>query len=206
MGVVSSTQLKHFMSDPQWSPAQTETAAIVLESLESTLADALGATLISPEPRTEQAPIIARSGQIATRYPVNRATLIEGTEVVEGGPLPAGWRLEGHRLWAPIARFAQPTVTLSNWAWSRPAPAGPTGPYAGTAEISYLAGWGTHPTLVLAILRKAQGMMSNRHSDAVTVRGLTASAPPKTVPDQPWTDDELKPLGRFRRFGRIGGG
>lgn len=203
--MVNGERLRRFMSEPSWTAAQKEVADLTCAAVETSLEGALFGTYITPRPYAETARIIADGGIVDTAYPVYRVTALDGAAVpqpAEGEPavLPADYELRGHRLHHLPATDAAGLALASGWPFIAPAPRPAGQLYAGAVRISYLAGWGPEDGLVLAILRKAQTLMGNRHSDTVTVRGLSASAPPKLSPET-WTDAELKPLGRYRRLG-----
>lgn len=196
------------MSSPSWNAAQKDAAEIICRAVEASLESALFGTWITPRPYRETARIVADTGIVDTAYPVYRVTSLDGAAVpapAEGElpELPADYELRGYRLYHVPADDTAGLALASGWPFIAPArrPAGQV--YAGAVRIEYLAGWGPEDGLVLALLRKAQTLMGNRHSDTVTVRGLNASAPPKLSPEV-WTTDELAPLGRYRRLG-VGG-
>jgi len=203
MGVVSRERLKSFMSSPSWSAQQDETAELICAAVEESLEGALFGTLITARPWTETVPVLADTGMVDTTYPVSTVTRLDDGPLLEPtGPLPEGYRLQRHRLYRTQVGV-EPQTLAARWPFvpggERPA----RQTYVGTVRIEYEAGWGPDSALVLAILRKAQALMGNRHDDTMTVRGLTASSPTKLAPEN-WTDAELKPLGRYRRLG-IGG-
>lgn len=185
------------MSNPRWSPEQTETAESLCAEVEAGLEAALYGTIISPVPFVETVPIV-NTGQVATTYPVFALTQIDGA-----APAPGAWSVMRHRL------FQTPAAASSGWPapmesitvqglgqlWAPPEPT----PYSGSVLVSYMAGWGPEPALVNAILRKAAAFMEHRHSDVVIAQGLDGAAPPPPAPET-WTLDELNALGRFRRL------
>jgi hypothetical protein len=224
MAVVTAAQLRRFMSNPQWSAEQTEVAEELCVDLEVGLADALGGTFITPVAIAETAPVLIGSGQVDTRYPVSMVLAIGGVAVDEGDPPPDGFVVRDYRLYrlaeltGLTATTGSPFVAVSelpSWgaAWmgqsagwisgAGPSEHGVGAVYSGAVAVEYMAGWGAHPSLVNAILRKAAAFMENRHSDVAVAVGLDAQAPPKPTPEE-WTDIELARLGRFRRLG-IGG-
>lgn len=204
MPVVTDASLRRFMSNPRWSPEQTQVAADLCAQVESSLEAALGGTRITPVPRTETANILARTGLVDTDYPVHAVQDLDGVTVADGDPLPDGWTLDNHRLSRGLTSgtnypslLTLPSVTLSGLnSWGT----GISGnPYSSIVTLTYLAGWGPEPALVNAILRKAAAFMQNRHSDVVVAVGLDAAAAPSPAPET-WTVDELSALGRFRRL------
>lgn len=210
MGVVSGARLHRFMSEPRWSAAQAEVADLLCEAVETTLEDALCATFISPRPWVETARILTDGGLVDTGYPVHRVTRIDdGPTIAEGDPLPDGWRFAAHHLYRTSTGLGGATTTVTPesgllYPFAGVTALGSVTPrYDGAVHLAYDAGWGAQPTLVLAILRKAQVLMANRHDDTMTARGLDATKPPK-LGEETWTKDELAQLGRYRRLG-IGG-
>lgn len=206
VGVVDAKRLKRFMSEPQWSAAQTEVAELLCVAVEQSLEAALYDTFITPRPWTETARILAGSSIVDTTYPVFRVVRLDGgPELGADDPLPEDYLLQGHRLYHQPVSATADTALAAGWPFIAPLsmsrPAGQ--PYAGAVRIEYMAGWGDAGPLVLAILRKAQTLMGNRHDDTMTVRALDAQAPPKLSPED-WSDAELKALGKFRRLG-VGG-
>ncbi len=193
VGIVEEQRLNSFLSSPPWSPEQQAEAQELLDALEDGLASALYGTRITPEPMVEMAPIIAKSGQVATRFPVFAVTALNGEPLVDGA-LPAGWRLDRHRIYSPavagmelLAGFGQPRIAV------------PYLPYSGAVTVAYDAGWGAERDLVLAILRKAKNIWLNNNDDSIVARATSAD-PPQPLPSEDWSDDELAPLGRFRRL------
>jgi hypothetical protein len=205
MPVVDGSRLNRFMSNPKWSPSQAETAEQVCAQVTASLEAALYRTHIEPVEVTESAPISARSGLVDLSYPVLRVLALGDATLAEDDPIPDGWTLRDHRLYR-IETHLGSTVFATVVAASSGLPFfrrdhGPAAPrYNGAALVRYLAGWGDEPALTLAILRKAQTLMGNRHDDTVTVRALDAQAPPKLGPEI-WTEEELAPLGVYRRLG-----
>jgi len=198
MGVITAERLRGFMSSPRWSAPQVEAVELICAGVESSLEDALYGTFITPRPWAETAPVLTDGGLVDTTYPVHRVSNIDGQMIGPNDPLPTRWRLQGHRLHL-LPQTSLSATAVSRWPFLPEHQ--PTRPrYSGHVDIAYEAGWGPTPALVLALLRKAQKLVDNRHSDTVTVRGLTAAAPPKLVPED-WTDAELKALGRYRRLG-----
>lgn len=213
VGVVSADRLFRFMSEPKWSASQRDTAELTMESLERGLEGALFGTYITPRPFTETARIIAATGMVDTSYPVDQVTALDGSALGEGDPLPAGYELREHRLFRPAAAMVGGSdfLTTGFAGLYAPTPARPAGAvWAGSVSLSYMAGWGAEPALVLALLKKGATIMANRHSDTVTVRGLNAQAgasrsvaATRSHPED-WSEEELKPLGVYRRLGAGG--
>jgi len=200
MGVITAERLRGFMSSPRWTAPQVEAAELICEAVESSLEDALFGAFISPRPWAETAPVLTDGGLVDTTHPVYRVTCIAGRVVAQDALLPAGWRLQDQRLYRLPQSTPDATATMTS-GWPYTLGYRPTQPmYSSHVDIGYEAGWGPRGALVLALLRKAQKLVDNRHSDTVTVRGLTTAAPPKLVPED-WTDAELKALGRYRRLG-----
>jgi len=203
MSVVSRERLKAFMSSPGWSAQQDETAELVCAAVEESLEAALFGTFITPRPWVETAPVLAGTGLVDTTYPVFTVTRLDGGPLLTpADPPPGEYRLLRHRLYrTPVG--ADPQTPAAGWPFVPSGEHSARQMYTGTVRVEYEAGWGPDNALILAILRKAQTLMGNRHDDTVTVRGLTASSPTKLAPED-WTEAELKPLGRYRRLG-VGG-
>ena len=202
MGVITAEQLRGFMSSPRWTAPQVEAVELICAGVESSLEDALYSTFITPRPWVETAPVLTDGGLVDTTHPVHRVSSIDGQTIGPDDPLPTGWRLQGHQLYRSPQDSPQTSLSVtavSRWPFL-PEHQPTRLRYSGHVDIAYEAGWGPTPALVLALLRKAQKLVDNRHSDTVTVRGLTAAAPPNLVPED-WTDAELKALGRYRRLG-----
>jgi hypothetical protein len=208
MAIVDASRLRRFMSNPSWTPEQTQVAEDLCIELETGLEDALGGTRITPVPCAETARIVAVNGQVHTRFPVFSVTSLDGVAVAEDDPLPTGYVLDQHALYYRSAVSTANLLDAAGWvaisglaswgdAWGGQ---NATNAYSGSVAIEYMAGWGAHPSLVNAILRKAAAFMDNRHSDVVVATGLDNQAPPKPTPED-WTDVELARLGRFRRLG-----
>ncbi|MBC8092165.1 MAG: hypothetical protein H7Y15_09560 [Pseudonocardia sp.] len=196
MGVVSTEQFNRFLSSPQWTPEQWEAAGDVLNGTEANLASALYGTRIATAPMTEAVPVIAKSGQVATSFPVSVVTSVNGAGVPDGAVAPVGWRLDRHRLYR-VNVSALTGVSMLSGLGTRVA--APYAPYDEVVTVSYLGGWGPEPDLVLAIMRKAKMIFLNNHDDSVSARAMSGDAP-APLPEEKWTDDELAPLGRFRRL------
>lgn len=198
--IVDSYRLNRFMSSPRWTDAQVDAADDILEGLESQLANHLNAP-ITPIPWSETATVL-RSGQLCTTYPVAEVNSINNVAVA-AGVLPSGWNKQGHWLYAtssPVNALGMP-FTVGTQAYPQP------GLLArvegiGTATVTYQAGWGNVPALRLAILKKARVLMATFNDDTINVHDLNATNPTSMValPDQEWTDAELKSLERFRNI------
>ena len=212
MGVVSVERLHRYMSSPNWSAAQRETAEGICEAVESDLCAALYGAVITPQQRDESVDT-ADDGRILTSLPIYRLLSLGGAVLVPDVeqdpdldlPLPAGYALKGGWLrsttmaaaydspgvrrepWHPSSFVAAPLITAL-WPVSR-------------MTISYLGGWGPDPALTDAIMRKAAARMGNRHSDAMGVVGLTAETPSQKPAVEHFTDDDMRSLSRFRALG-----
>lgn len=196
MAIVDAGRLNRFMSEPRWSPAQYEEAEDLVVMLESEL-EALLNIRISPVSFTETCTVLD-SGLVDTRYHVHSVTVLNGTTIPGGDPLPSGWSIRDHWL-----RWEATGLTSSS-----PYPLGAYGLGLGThtygrvqggaaMTLTYLAGLGDEPVIRRKILSKGADIMNYRHDDTVTVRGLDASEPPP-VPGQEWTDAEIESLSKFK--------
>lgn len=195
--------LHRHMSEPRWTAAQEAEAERLVDAVERELSAALYGAQITPVPRNEVVGV-TREGMVATSLPVATIISLDGVAIAttEDGPvLPAEWLLRDHRLWS-LAVAGGP-VQLYGLPWSRDV--GYTGGpfYTGaTVALQYMGGWGSEPTLVEAILRKAHIRMSGAHSDTVAVTGLNAQPANQQTRESPYfTDDDMKSLGRFRALG-----
>lgn len=198
MGVVDRTMLHRHMSEPRWTHAQEQEADRVCQAVEDDLAAALFGAVITPVERIESAPI-DRDGLVDTQLPVHSVLELDGAPVAEGGPLPEGYDLRKGRLYMTSGLSGSAGALAVGWPWIAPVDLVP--PYTGgVLRIRYMGGWGPDPALVEAILRKAAARMGNRHADTMVISGLNATPPPTSTPTV-WTEDELKPLGRFRNLG-----
>lgn len=198
--IVDSYRLNRFMSSPRWTDSQLDAADDILEGLEAQLVDRLNSP-ITPVPWSETAPVL-RSGLLCTEYPVADVTSINGVAVT-GGVLPGGWIKRGPWLYAttsPVNALGMP-FTIGSQAYPQPGLLGRV-ENIGTATVTYQAGWGNVPALRLAILKKARVLMANFNDDTIQVHDLNATNPTSMValPEQDWTDAELKSLERFRNI------
>jgi hypothetical protein len=191
MAIVDAQRLNRFMKEPVWSAAMYEEAQDILDGLESTLADALN-TKITPVPWRDSSAVILESGLVNTTYPVFSVSSVDGVTVPSGDPLPAGWEISNHNL-RRVA--AVPTFDLmTGWGYGAGRVQG-----VGVVDVSYMAGLGNLPALRLLLLRKGKTIMDNRFDDTVVARDLDTSSPPP-VPKEDFTEDELRPLGKYRNI------
>jgi hypothetical protein len=175
--VVTGRMLYRYMSEPQWTAAQDSEADRICAALESELESQLGDTHITPVRRTEVV-AVTEQGLLVTSLPVHAVRRVGDLSAVDG--VVAGYDLRDRWLWA-IDPTSVPTV----------------------ARVDYDGGWGAHPTLVAAILRKGEVLMEGQHSDAVMKVGLDTRQQPSAAPRY-FTPDELATLGTFRRLGWAG--
>lgn len=186
MAIVDAIRLNRFLGGPTWDADQQAEAADILDEVEDELANRLN-TKITTETRTEQAPILA-SGQVMTDYPVASVSSINGTTIPDWTPLPSGWIIQDHRLYAVLSTIPYqqaPYYTLSGGPLPRD-----------WVQLIYAAGWGNVPALRQAILRKAGARFNNRNDHTVLVRDLDATDPQPLTPED-WTDEEIANLSRF---------
>lgn len=204
--MVTGVRLNSFLSNPQWSPEQEAEADQLCAEIEESLAAALYHTKITPEPFTEQAPVLG-SGLVALRYPCDAILSIEGQPIPpENVPLPDPYRLFEHRLWRgrPSTGWRQPVLGGCGggggfYSTGSLLGGGGGGGGGSVIEVSYMAGWGAQPALVKAILQKAKTIFLNNNDDTMSARGTDAQAPPPISPEI-WSEDELAALGVFRRL------
>jgi hypothetical protein len=192
--IVNAYRLNRFMSTPRWRDEMWEEAEDVLEGLESQLAGKLNSP-ITPIPFAETVAILG-SGQVDTTYPVASVTTINGTTVAAGA-LPAGWRMQQHRLFADSASSMSSPFTLAGFSGGFGLVGRSAG--VGSATVEYMAGWGPAPALRLAILKKARTIMNNQHDDTLITRDTDGNSPPPLPPEE-WTDAEMKDLEIFRNI------
>lgn len=195
MPIVDAERLNRFMSEPRWSPDQYEEAEDLMVMLEAALEAELNIK-ISPVTFTESCTVLD-SGLVDTRYHVYGVSVLNGTTIPDGDPLPAGWVIRDHWLrWDTTGLSSPPTFSLlGGWAY------GPhtVGRVQGSNSISltYRAGLGDEPAIRRKLLSKGADIMNYRHDDTVTVRGLDSSEP-APAPSQDWSDAEIESLSRFR--------
>lgn len=188
MSIVSVPELRKYLSEPEWSAAQLQTAQSVLDGLESQLESRLFDAPISPRaPVTETAYVTPRSGIVMTEFPVNAVSVLDDVEIAEGDPLPSGYVLRGGYL------RIKPD----------PAPSYLT-PYPGNrgmaaVTLTYVPGWGKVPGLFQAIVEKAGTIMTFYHDDTMIARATDGQKLPQ-LPPRNWTDDEVKSLGTYRNL------
>jgi hypothetical protein len=191
VGIVSRTELHKYMSEPEWSPGQQETAANLLVGLEGQLEDRLFGAPISPrDPVTETAGISPR-GIVMTEYPVFSVSLIAEVVVDDAHPLAAPYTIrDGY------VRVDQNIGGISDypgWPPSRPMAA---------ITLTYVPGWGPKPALRQAILEKASTIMQFYHDDTMVARATDGQRLP-ALPPRNWTDDEVKSLGTYRNLSLV---
>lgn len=175
--MVNGRALSRYMSEPSWTAAQQSEADRVTAALESELETQLGGTRITPVRRRELA-AVTESGLIATTLPVAVLHAAGGRPAVDG--LVDGFDVRDRWLWV-----IDPATVVD------------------TVLVDYDGGWGEHPTLVAAILRKAELLMEGQHSDSVMKVGLDTRKGP-SAPPRYFTPDEINALGIFRRLGWAG--
>jgi hypothetical protein len=194
MSIVSVTQLHKYLSEPEWSPAQKQTAQSVLDGLESQLEDRLYSAPISPRPPvTETAWVTQQRGIVMTEFPVNAVTVISGIEVPEGDPLPAPYSIrDGYVRVAPSSE-----LTMQGFS-SYPPPRFPLP----QVTLTYSPGWGNVAALFQAIQEKAATIMTWYHDDTMAARATDGQKLPQ-LPPRNWTDDEVKSLNTFRNLSLV---
>jgi hypothetical protein len=216
--ITSLEQLNNWMGNPRWTDGQKLGIELQLAKLEGDLAARL-LTFLDPVQVTETAPI-STTGLLMTAHPVYSVMTWEGeplTEPVAGPPaLPTGWRHENGYLRriepASIASsVTSAVITLSDPFWDRSGDeldfdGGPgqrgglvgRSRNSGSMTLTYLAGWGPDPTLVGAVLNKAQAFATNRYDDTVIARNAEAQRP--VLLKEEWTESDIATLGRFRNI------
>lgn len=194
MAVVDAQRINDFLSNPQWNPAQWQECATLCEQKEALLADRLN-TKITPEPWTEEAPLLS-TGLVGTTYPVYQVTRLNGADIPTGDPLPDGWLVQNHRLRRPPSTTFGLTggFTLGGLS-GLPARV----ENVGVVSLSYLAGFGAVPSLVASIVERVAAVMVNRHDDSVTVTE-DGQARARAPLSEEWTDDDIAALGIYRNL------
>jgi hypothetical protein len=194
VSIVSVPELHKYMSEPEWSDGQRQTAASVLDGLERQLEDRLFGAPISPRPPvTETAWVTAQRGIVMTEYPLNAVTLISGITVPDGGPLPAPYSI----------RDGYVRVATASDMWMQGYPAYPP-PRAALTQVTltYSPGWGNVPALYQAIIEKAATVMTFYHDDTMVARATDGQKLP-ALPPRTWTGDEVKSLDTFRNLSLV---
>ena len=205
MGVVTGKMLHRYMSEPRWTSAQEQESDRHVAAVERELEGALYGATISPVEMVESV-TVSPKGRVDTSLPVLAVRSLDGVELPDG-TLPAGWVLRNHRLSVPTTPgFVAATVTtpwLGSIGYGSGYGAVPAASYEVPYVLRYQGGWGAEPALVEAILRKAARRMSGQHADTIVVTGLTAqpSGSPAASESPNFTEDDLRPLGRYRALG-----
>lgn len=196
MAIIDAERLNRFMSQPRWSPDQYEEAEDLLEMLEAELELQLNAK-ISPVSFTEACTVLD-SGLVDTRYHVMSVTVLNGTDIDEGDPLPDGWMLRDHWLRWDVTGLPAPLPTFGLGLGLAYGPH-TVGRVQGWSSVSltYLAGLGNDPAIRRAMLSKGADIMNYRHDDTITTRGLDGTEPPPP-PSEHWTDNEIKKLSKYK--------
>lgn len=194
MSIVSVPELHKYMSEPEWSNGQRQVAQSVLDGLEGELEDRLfGAPISARSPITETAWVTGQRGIVMTEYPLNAVTVINGTEVPEGDPLPAPYSIrDGYVRVAPTAE----TSMLGYPSYPPPRAA------LTQVTLTYSPGWGKVPALMQAIQEKAATVMMWYHDDTMVARATDGQKLP-ALPPRTWTDDEVKSLGTYRNLALV---
>ena len=186
MPIVSRDDLHKYMSEPEWSPGQKETATNLLINLEGQLEGKLYDAPITPrDPMTETAPVSPR-GIVMTRYPVHSVQLIGGVVVDDDHPLTTPYRIESG--YVRIDQTASSTY-----------PCYPVARPHAAVTLTYAPGWGAKPALKHAILEKASTIMQHYHDDTLVARATDGQRLPQ-LPPREWTEPEIKALGIFRNL------
>lgn len=194
MGIVDAKRLNKFMSSPEWTNDQTLAVGDVLDGLERTLESKLSNAFITPRPCVEDAPIL-ESGLVATRQRVQSITVLDGTTIPEGDPIPTGWVIDArHRLRRVSAPPLLSAVPISAYVTN------PMGHVRSTGwvALTYLGGWGEDPGLRLVIMKKAANIVRNMHDDTLATSGTDGSQPARA--EEEWTDEEIAALGTYRNL------
>jgi hypothetical protein len=194
MSIVSVPELHKYLSEPEWSSAQQQTAQRVLDGLESQLEDRLyGAPISARPPITETAFVTAQRGIVMTEFPVNAVTEIGGTTVPEGDPLPAPYSIrDGYVRVATTSEMSMlgyPSYPPPRSALSQ-------------VTLTYSPGWGKVDALFQAIQEKAATIMTWYHDDTMAARATDGQKLPQ-LPPRNWTDDEVKSLETYRNLSLV---
>lgn len=192
MAIVSRTELHKYLSEPEWSPGQQETATNLLAGLESQLEDRLfGAPISVRDPVTETCGVTPR-GIVMSEYPVFSVDLVADVVVDEDHPLAAPYTIRDGYL-----RIDQGIGGVSDYpGW--PSCAHPLA----AVTLTYRPGWGPVPALKQAILEKAGTIMQFYHDDTMVARATDGQRLP-ALPPRTWTEDEVKSLGTYRNLSLV---
>ena len=197
--IVTTAELKHFMSDPKWTETQELAAEAALSGVESSLEDKLYGAYITLRPARTETALVLPSGVVDTRQPVNSVTMLNGVAVDDTHPLDAAaWSIYDGRLHDLGQGASVPTNPVGTlWPGWDGWGSSTSGHVAGTVTLTYVPGWGDVPALRLAILRKAMAIMANYHDDSILARNTDAQKPPPLLPET-FNDDEMAQLGTYR--------
>lgn len=219
--VVDVDLVNRFLNNPLWNDQQRLVAATITAGVEHSLGEILGGVYLVPERITERVPILASTGQLVTEQPVHTIIAVNGVDVTPtavtapkgtagstpDADMPSGWvhrrydvRCAGGGGGYPgevaVTRRSVDPLT-DGYPWHGGGAHVPT--FADTV-IDYWGGYGRHPAIVLAVLRKVQVLMHNRTDTSSHAASRPGSTRPPINPED-WSDRELIPLGALRRIG-----
>lgn len=195
MAIVDAERLNRHMSMPRWSPDQYEEAEDLMVMLEAALEAELNIK-ISPVAFTESCTVLD-SGLVDTRYHVHEVSTLNGVTIPSGDPLPTGWVIRDHWLrWDTTGLSSPMSFSLLTGLSYGPHTVGRV-QGSNSITLTYLAGLGDEPAIRRKLLSKGADIMTYRHDDTVTTRGLDSSEP-APAPSQDWSDQEIDSLSRFR--------
>lgn len=189
MAVVTTEQVRDYLSHPTWSDAQIRACEQEIDA-KTTALEGWFRVPIEPVERTEYAPIY-RTGLVATTAPIYTLLALDDVPVVDGMP-PAPYELRDG-VWL----YNRDYDGAVNRYTSRPFDITVGGEGYLKVAVRHLAGWGGAPDIVNAIIRKVGAVMLNRHDDTVVARNLDTESPKPL--DEDWSDKELMMLRRRRR-------
>lgn len=188
MAVVTTEQVRDYLSHPTWSDAQTRACEQEIDA-KTALLENWFRVPIEPVERTELAPIYG-TGLVATSAPIHTLLALNDDTVTDGMP-PAPYELRDG-VWLYNRDYDGVLNSYTNRPFDIT-----VGNIRPRVSVVFLAGWGGTADIVNAIIRKVGAVMLNRHDDTVVARNLDAESPKPL--DEDWSDKELMMLRRRRR-------